>query len=69
MRLKSITLKIASNDINCGLKILSNDMNLVVPTENPKTGDVLPIAILIGGAGIALVAYIAVRKNTKLYKI
>lgn len=65
--LATITLKIANQDVNCSLSITNNSMNLIV--DNPKTGDVLPMAILIGGAGIALIAYMAVRKNTKLYKI
>ena len=65
--LATITLKIASKDVNCSLTVKNTDMGLVV--DNPKTGDVLPMAILIGGAGLALIAYVAVRKNTKLFKI
>ena len=37
--------------------------------ENPKTGNVLPYAVIIAGIAIAGSVYYITRKNTKLYKI
>lgn len=39
------------------------------PVTNPKTGNVLPYAVIVSGLVIAGTVYYVTRKNTKLYKI
>ena len=37
--------------------------------ENPKTGNVLPYAVIVAGIGLAGAVYYVTRKNNKLYNI
>lgn len=56
---------------NCDVLFECNGKTTTVkPTpENPKTGNVLPYAVIVGGIAIAGAVYYVTRKNNKLYNI
>ena len=56
---------------NCRVIFNCNDQEkTVTPTpENPKTGNVLPYAVIVAGIGLAGAVYYVTRKNNKLYNI
>ncbi len=59
----------------CGLEITvdGKDFQKVEWTPaapaNPKTGSMIPVAIIVGGALLVAVVYVNSKKNTKMYKI
>lgn len=59
------------SDENCNvLFTCDGKTTTVTPTpENPKTGNVLPYAVIVAGITIAGVVYYVTRKNNKLYNI
>ena len=69
------TLKFKKIDTaaECNVKFVCQDQVKTVdpnPTpENPKTGNVLPYAVIVAGIGIAGAVYYVTRKNNKLYNI
>jgi hypothetical protein len=72
--LARVEFEISDPNANCSWTLSSTDWGVEIEvdtelTEQPNTGDALPIVILAAGAGVALIAYFTASKNKKLYKI
>lgn len=59
-----------AKDVDCSIELTQGDTTITIEeTTQVKTGASLPIAIIAGGLGVALVIYASTKKSKKLYKI
>ena len=68
-----VTYKTINTAEKCGIDFVCNGTTTEVAPEttpeNPKTGNVLPYAVIVAGIAIAGAVYYVTRKNNKLYNI
>lgn len=68
-----ITYKVVDPSVKpCEFAVACNQSKaevVIKDVENPKTGNVLPYAVIVGGIAIAGAVYYVTRKNNKLYNI
>ena len=72
--LATLTFKKINSAEKCYVKFTCNDVEKTVApktktVKNPKTGNVLPYAVIAVGVVLAAGVYYVTRKNTKLYRI
>lgn len=68
-QLATLEVKHAKN-VDCSIEFTNGETTVTIEeTTQVKTGASLPIAIIAGGLGVALVIYASTKKSKKLYKI
>ncbi len=68
-QLVTVEVKHAKN-VDCSIELKGAEIDVTIEeTTQVKTGASLPVAIIAGGMGLALVIYAATKKSKKLYKI